>query len=129
MITFINFLKENTEKVTLLDLYDIDELEDESESLYHWIDPDDYEKEFTVHILPYTQLKNLKTPIGDMTIWEAYLQFANSEQKQIVKDKVKNFDKDRIIVLANETVLDGNHHVIAAIKTKNTVKYIDIYEK
>jgi len=123
----INQITENI--ITLNDLYDWDELNDESEMLYHWTTPENHDMPFTVKTMQPEQIKQLKTPINDMTILNAYNQFAGQEQKQLVKDKIKNYDKNRITVIANETVIDGNHHLIAAILSNNPAKYIDIYDE
>jgi hypothetical protein len=120
-------ISENT--VTLNDLYDYDELNTESEMLYHWTTPQDHYIPFTVKTMQPEQLKKLKTPKNDMTVLDAFKQFADSEQKQLVKYKSKNYDHNRIIVIANNTVIDGNHHLIAAILTNNPTKYIDIYDE
>lgn len=45
-----------------------------------------------------------------------------------MRQKSKNFDNDRIIVVMNKTVLDGNHHLIAGILTNKPIKYIDVGE-
>lgn len=115
--------------ITLNDLYDYDELNDESETLYHWTTPEDYDKKYEIKIMQPNQLKNITTPNGDITVLDAYKQFADKNQKQLVKSKAKNFDHNRIIVIANNTIIDGNHHTIAAILTNNPVKYIDIYDE
>ena len=123
----INQLKENT--ITLNDLYDWHELNDESETLYHWTSPPDHDIPFTVKTMQPNDLKKLTTSTGDMTILNAFNKFADQEQKQLVKDKIKNYDKNRIIIIANNTIIDGNHHTIAAILSNNPAKYIDIYDE
>jgi hypothetical protein len=50
------------------------------------------------------------------------------EQKELVLQKMKRFDPKRVVVIAGTTLLDGYHHVMAAIKMKQSVRYINIYE-
>lgn len=123
-------LEKNAQKnVSLHDIYDDNELNDETEALYHWATDDVLAKDnFVVKMATPEQLKKLKTHTSDMTVFEAFRQFATEEQKQYVNRLVQNFDNDKIIVLANDTVLDGNHQLIAAIIANQPQKYIDIYE-
>jgi hypothetical protein len=126
----IHQLIENTDNtIKLTDLYDYDELNDESEILYHWITPESETQSFTIKTMQPNDIKNLTTHNNDMTILNAYKQFADKDQKKLVKYKSKNFDHNRIIVIANNTLIDGNHHAIAAILTNNPTKYINIYEQ
>lgn len=130
IITNISKITNLTEATTTLnDLYDYHELNDESEDLYHWTNPDQFDTQYTVKIMFPDDIKRLKTSTGDISITQAFKQFASPEQKQLVKDKAKNFDHNRIIVIANNTIIDGNHHAIAAIVSDNPVNYIDIYEE
>lgn len=124
----INQIITESTTTTLNTLYDYDELHDESEELYHWTQPEQFDTPYQVKIMQPNQIKNLKTTRDDMTIVDAYAQFADKNQKSLVKSKAKNFDANRIIVIANNTLIDGNHHAIAAIISNNPVKYIDIYE-
>lgn len=120
-------ITENT--ITLNDLYDDSELNDETEDLYHWTHPDQHNTQYAIRTMFPDQIKKLKTSHGDMTLIDAFKQFATPDQKRLVKSKAKNFDHNRIVVIANNTVIDGNHHLIAAIASNNPVNYIDIYEE
>jgi hypothetical protein len=114
------------ETVKLSDMYDVDDLHDDAEILYHYIDPDQLDDEFEVKELSFDEAKKLKTPRGDMTVWQAYKDHAMPEQEDIIKKKLKNYDSDRVIVVYDDQVLDGNHHLIASLKQKLGVRLIDI---
>lgn len=118
----------NESTIKLEDLYDWDELNDEGEQLYHWVDKNDLEKEFEVKQMSPEQAKGLDTARDDMTVFDAYNKFASKQQKKLVDDKIKHYDFNRVVVLANTTVVDGNHQVIAAILSGNPLKYIDLYD-
>jgi hypothetical protein len=120
------YLNEST--VTLHDLYDDHELYDESEQLYHWLNDDDLERSFQVQQMSAEQAKSLKTARNDTTVFNAFKDHATKEQKQLVKQKATNYDFNRIVVIAGDTVVDGNHQVIASIVSGNPLKYIDLHE-
>lgn len=119
-----HYLSEGTVKLT--DIYSDDELNDVSEVIHAYIDDDTISKEFTVRTLSAEEAKNLWTHRGDMSVIEAFKHFADKEQKTRVREKMKNFDPNRIVVLDGRKVLDGNHQVVAAILSDNEMKYIDI---
>lgn len=126
--SFKQILKESN-TIKLSDIYEEDELYDESEVLYQWISPEDHDHDFTIHTMQPEELLKLQTAFGEDTVYDAYNTHASREQKKIVQDKIKNFDNNRIVVIANKTLIDGNHHVIAAIKLNKPARYIDIYEE
>lgn len=115
--------------VTLLDLYSQDELDDETEAIYHYGDEETARHPFTVKTMAAQQAKNLLTKKGDITVVAAFKRFADADQKAIVKDKIANFDPSRIVVLDGNKVIDGNHHLMAALAKKQNILYIDLAER
>ena len=63
---------------------------------------------------------------GDLTLWDAYERDASKKQKAIVARKAKSYDTNRVVVLDGTEIIDGNHHVIAAILTGNPILYVDL---
>lgn len=118
-------ISQNTKKLS--DLYDGYELNDESEAMYNYISEDMLDKEFLVQTASPTFLRKLKTFRNDITVFDAFKNFADKDQIDLVKYKMNNFDPNRIVIVANETLLDGYHQVIAAIMSNRLQKYIDIY--
>ncbi len=112
--------------VKLLDLYDDNELHDPSEALHSYIDKDDITREFTIHEMTSVQAKKCVTHKDNMPVFASFKKFATKSQKQLIQNKVQHYDHDRIIVLINNTVLDGNHHLIAGILANQPIKYIDL---
>ena len=114
--------------IKLTDLYDDNELNDETEIMYNFIDVDDSNRNFKVHTMTPQQAKNIKTASKDTTVYQSYKDFATKEAKLLVNEKIKYWDRDRIILLINDVLLDGNHHFIAGIKTNKPIKYINLAE-
>lgn len=116
----------NESTIRLDDIYDWHELNDESESLYHYIDREDLKKDFVVQQMSPEQAKHLETIKNDMTVFDSYIQFASKSQKRLVNFKIKHYDTNRIIVIAGDSVVDGNHQVIASILANKPLKYINL---
>ncbi len=114
------------QRVKLADLYDEGELEDESEAMYQYVDPEDLDRTFIVREMTPDEAKTYTTPHNDMTVIDAFKQFASKEQKSLVKGKRAQYDASRIIVVINKTVLDGNHHIVAGILNRQPIRYIDL---
>ena len=116
--------------VSLLDIVDEDTLNNEREMLYDLVDLEEEEKYvYKVQTISAEDAKRkFETMNRDMTVFESFTKNANENQKEIVKDKMKHFDLNRIIVTTSNSVVDGNHHVIAAIKLGKSIKYIDLQE-
>lgn len=130
IIKYRKILENANNKVSLIpDLYeDEDELYDDSEIISSFIDEEDLEREYTVNYMTPEVAKTLTTAKNDATVLETYYNHAEEEQKNIVNDKMKSWDDERIIVIMNKTVLDGNHHLVAGILSSRNIKYIDIAE-
>lgn len=110
----------------LLDIYDQDEIDNPLEAMHSFITPDLMDKSFEVQEMGPSQLKRLQSWKDSTTIVEMYRE-ASREQKELVLAKMKRFDATRVVVTAGATLLDGYHHVMAAIKLKRPVRYINIY--
>ncbi len=110
--------------VTLGSLYDNSELYDDREFVSHYRELSD--QSFTVKILPYSNIKYVLTRDGKTSVVDAYKNFATPAQKKLVGEKLRFFDQTRIVIMDGNMVVDGNHHLIAAFKSKKDVKYIDL---
>ncbi len=110
----------------LSDLYSDEELTDASEYLHNYIDEDDLTRDFLVHEMTPAQAKTYVTPRDDMAVFDAFKRFATRDQKRLVKKKAANYDQDRVIVVFNKTVLDGNHHLVAGIVANRPIKFINL---
>lgn len=117
-------LNENT--VNLHDLYDEEEISDRSEAKFAYIDSDDLEKDFEIHVMTPEQAKTYVTSDNDVTVIDTYNNFATAKQKSIIQNKINKWDSNRIILTINNTVLDGNHHLVAGILSNRPIKYINL---
>lgn len=124
----MNWYKRKKIAIKLNEIYDEEELTDSSEYRYDYITEEDLDRDFTVRTFSPDEAKQLLTPIGDATVWSSYSDHASEDQRSIVEYKSKFFDDSRIVLIANNTLLDGHHHLIAAILSNKPVKYIDLYE-
>lgn len=127
MRDFINMVEDTSHTVTLLDLYTPSELSDESEQIAHYAPPMDWETPLTVHTMSASDVPNIEVIAGTKVI-DAYKAEATMGQKKLVVAKVRDFDPTRIVVLYRNTVVDGNHHVVAAIQSQRTIQYVDLSE-
>lgn len=116
------------ETVTLLDLYDERDLTDPSEQLHNFVSRSDWKIPFTVQTASWEQSAQFRSCGGHETILATFKAHASRGQKKLVKDKMANYDASRIIVVCNDAVVDGNHHIIAAIMAKQPVRDIDLAE-
>jgi hypothetical protein len=100
----------------------------ENEALYHAVDPEMGDIQLPIIELLPIQLKQLTTYKNDTTVFDAYKEYADREQKKIVKHYIQNNSQlhETPIVINNTTALDGYHRIIAAILTKQNLRAIDI---
>ena len=100
----------------------------EDEALYHAVDPELGDVQLPIIELSVEKLLQLTTYQDDTTVFRAYKDFADSEQKKIVKPYTKNTDElhENPVVINNNTALDGYHRIVAAILTKQPLKALDI---
>jgi len=110
----------------LLDIYDERDLDDETETLSLEVGEDELAFDFTVGMIEANALEAVKTYIGDMTVKEAFEEFAEGDQQEFVRRLTEGFDEDRVVILRGETMVDGNHHLMAAILIGKPVRFIDL---
>lgn len=127
----ISFLYESmgNNTMSINDIYgDIEYNIPESEALYNAIDPEMGDIQIPIKTLSPDQLLKLTTYKDDTTVFQAYKDFADRDQKQIVNHYKKNRNElhETPIVINNNTALDGYHRIIAAILTKQSLKVLDI---
>lgn len=110
----------------LQDNYTPEELRDEDEAISHSLTEEAMRTDFDLHPVLHREISSLLTMRGDMTVVEAYNEFADPEQQSLVEEKTINFDEDRIVILDGLRVVDGNHHLIAAHLTGRSIKTINL---
>jgi hypothetical protein len=111
--------------VKLTDLYSLDELNDETELLYHSISPEDFNRGYRVKTMRPRTLMRLGAQ-HEESVYEAFNDCATPAQHRLVRRKMAKFDEKRIVVVTRRLLLDGYHHVVAAINLNKPVKYIDL---
>ncbi|MCE6973403.1 hypothetical protein, partial [Cereibacter sphaeroides] len=59
---------------------------------------------------------------------DAFRCHAKRWQRELVKQKVADFDRDRILICRGTRLIDGNHHLVAAHRLGEPVWIIDLDE-
>lgn len=130
MRSWINIIVEGFDpgqQVRITDLYEPHELTDESERIAHCAPPMNWDDPLTVRSMSAHEARQIITPAGN-TVWDAFQSDASKGQKRLVAQKVKDFDPDRIIVIEDDTIVDGNHQLVAAIMADHPVLYVNLSE-
>lgn len=113
--------------IRLTDLYEPYELSDESEVLSHEVSPMEWDNPLTVRVMTSKEALGIMSR-GELSLIDSFRKDASRKQKKIVADKKAHYDKSRIVVLHKNTIIDGNHHVVAGILSNNPIMYVDISE-
>lgn len=102
----------------------------ENEALYHAVDPENGDIQLPIIKLSPEELKSLTTYQNNTTVYQAYQNFAERSQKQIVKNYIKNKNElhEQPIVINNTTAIDGYHRIAAAILSNQSLNAVDISE-
>lgn len=114
--------------ITLDDIYDGDALYNvpPTEILYDYLSDKNVSMPIALDFLFPESLSQLETYMGDMTVIEAYEEFADEEQRELVDDYREDPDKETPIVTYGKTLLDGYHRCVAAILNKQPILVVDI---
>ncbi len=110
----------------LTDLYTNAEIRDESEALPHFVDMEDLDFDFFVKTMDNSLIGELLTWRGDKFLVASMNEYATPEQIDLINSMAETFDKDRCVVVDNGRVIDGYHHIMAAYKINEDVRYIDL---
>ena len=109
-----------------IDLYEPADLLDPTERISQEIPPAEWEDSFIVTNISHEDLRLLDCGDESMTILELFERTATPSQRALVESKARDFDDDRIIVISGYTVIDGQHHVVAAHKAGRDVVALDL---
>lgn len=124
---FRNIVERSEKRLVKLvpDIYeDEDEAREEEELRHAFIHDDHFLESFEVKTMPVSTVKKLK--ISNDYIIDVYHDHAYDEQKELVQDKIDNWDEDKIVVMDGSIVVDGYHQVVAAILSNRAINYIDL---
>jgi hypothetical protein len=116
------------ETVTLLDLYEPSELLDPSEMLHDYAPRADWKKPLKVKQMTPAQAKSFRSAASDLTVVDTFKAHATKSQRKLVRDKAERYDHSRIIVVCHDAVIDGNHHLVAGLRAKQPIRYVDLGE-
>lgn len=112
----------------LTDILSADELSDEDEMLFHFLPEEDEIAviDFGTREIDPADIPRLLMPDGVTPVIAAFEDFAEDEQRELVAWKTANFDEDRVLVVKGLTLLDGQHHLVAAHRLGREVTVLDL---
>ena len=84
--------------------------------------------ELPVKTITVDQMKQLIPWLGQEPVMETFKQYATKEQKALVAQYMKQNLSNEIIVVYGKYLMDGHHRVVAAIKSGQNMKKVDIYD-
>jgi hypothetical protein len=112
--------------MTLSELYE-GELPASDELIWNYFDLEDFEQQKykLIKINPVVVWNTWK-PDGETVMKDVYKLHATKEQKRYVnslRKKVSSIAKNSIVVVYDNTLLDGNHRIAALAQEKNNRSY------
>lgn len=129
MRQWINLVTEGAgQQIRLIDIYSPSELADESETIAHEVSPMEWDQPLTVRSMTPEEALSIESRQKGLRLIDSYTKDASKKQKKIVADKIAEYDEERIVVLCDNTIVDGNHHVIAGILSGKPILYVDLSE-
>lgn len=112
----------------LSEIYTAAELDDEDELLYHHASEEALTFDFTVKVLTASDIAELTAADGMSRVVDVFEDHAEDAQRNLVDEKMAQFDADRVIVISGDDLVDGYHHAIAAWMLGCEVRCIDLAE-
>jgi len=120
------FITENT--TTIQSLYG-GNYPDRDEQFWDWIRPHEFELPLTVGTMPRHKL--MIQLLGQYRAEHIYeiVDMLDDDQQEIV-DRYRSDPSigNKIIVLAGDRIIDGNHRALAAALNGSSIKYVDLAE-
>jgi len=110
------------------ELYSNAELMNEREALSHSIYMEILDFDFTVQTLPWTEIESLQSWGCGSSLTASMREHGTPNQIEIINSKARAFDATRCVVLEAGRVIDGHHHLMAAVQCQRDVTYIDLDE-
>lgn len=118
------FILEDT--TSLNQIYKQNGFPDRDEQFWDYVTISDLGTQHEIHIIqPYKLEIVLKGQYRIEHIDELY-DIMDEDQQETVDYYMKNNLSNQIIVIADNRVIDGNHRALAAVKSKQPIKYIDL---
>lgn len=111
--------------VAMSELYSNSELMDESELLYNFLSPKDYDTPVVVRSATPDFLRELTGRNPDMGVEEEFDAYASQSQRRYV-EKMMNDLTGEIVVVYGDQAVDGFHRIVAAIKSNTPLMYVDL---
>lgn len=123
----IEFLLEN--KITLNDLYQ-GNLPDRDEIFWDEVSTGELDKPFEIHSMPKHKLKIMLLSQYRVEHIDELFDLLDDDQKEIVEKYTKDPKlSNKIIVISDNRIIDGNHRALAAAMKDLSINYIDLADE
>lgn len=120
----LEFLKEN--KITLQDLYN-GEFPDRDEIFWDYVQTSDLKHPLEIQLMPKHKLSIMLQGQYRVEHLDELLDMMNDDQKETLEHYVNDPNlSNKIIVIADNKIIDGNHRALAAAMKGVPIKYIDL---
>jgi uncharacterized protein YejL (UPF0352 family) len=120
----IEFLREN--KITLQDLYKGD-FPDRDETFWDYVRPNEFNTPLEIKTIPKYKLQILLQSQYRVEHLDELLDVMDEDQVEILeKYKADPNLSNKIIVVSNDRIIDGNHRALAAAMKGVPINYIDL---
>ncbi|WP_154667665.1 hypothetical protein [Leisingera caerulea] len=118
-------------EVMLSDIFTAEELAGGAEVMSQFANAKTLNASFTVGSVPVSSLGLIRAPwanAGGCSVLDHYEEAASNRDALIVGARRRHFDETFVVVLMNEFLIDGYHHVIAAKYSGMPVRAIDLWD-
>lgn len=120
----VEFLRES--KITLQDLYKGD-FPDRDETFWDYVRPNEFDIPLEIKTLPKHKLTIMLQSQYRVEHLDELFDYMDDEQKETIDRYINDSNlSNKIIVLADHRIIDGNHRALAAAMKGVPINYIDL---
>lgn len=113
---------------TLRTLYD-DKYPDRDEEFWNHVRPSDFNTKLTIHTMSRHLLQIQLLSQYRVEHLDEITDMLSDEQQEIIEKYMNDATlSNRIIVLSDNRIIDGNHRALAAALSDQSIKYVDLSE-
>lgn len=119
---------------TLTDLYGSYGELDPREYLYQDVTPNDFDVVIPIYRISFKSIPKIKNYGGSDSLISSFKSDASPASKKIVATYVKSFSRlasdtvDETVILLGDSVVDGNHRLIAAAISKKDIYAVNLMD-
>lgn len=88
----------------------------------------DMDVQLPVSIIGVKEMEGLKVWSSSDSVIDTYRKFSTRDQKRLVSNYMKSNLSNEIVVVYGNNLIDGHHRGVAAIKSNQNMKKVDLYD-